>query len=123
MLPSERRDVGKEIVGNCCALGPQLPNGPVEIDRVPMHDRGRDEAEARGAETLILEGAISDFALAMEEHRASQRVGGGGGGGGVVYFLLTASHSACFSSPYATDRCRAIGLYLPLGDHLLNPYG
>jgi hypothetical protein len=32
------------------------------------------EAQARGAEALILEGAIPDFAQPVEEHRAAQRV-------------------------------------------------
>ena len=56
------------------ALVPQLSDGAIEIDRVPVHDRGGDEAQARGAKTLVLESAVADFALAMEEHRSPQRV-------------------------------------------------
>ena len=74
MLPSKRGDVGEEIVGDICSLRAQLPDGTVEIDRVPVNDGGGDEAEARRAEALVLEGAISNFSLAVEEHRAPQRV-------------------------------------------------
>jgi hypothetical protein len=44
--------------------------GPVEIDRVPVDDGGGHEALARGAEALVLEGAIPDFALTLEEYSA-----------------------------------------------------
>src|SRR5712692_2123354 len=47
MLPTERVDVSQEIVGNRRALSAQLPDGPVEIDRVPVDDGGGDEAQAR----------------------------------------------------------------------------
>ncbi len=43
MLPTERGDVSQEIVGNRRALSAQLPDGPVEIDRVPVDDGGGDE--------------------------------------------------------------------------------
>lgn len=39
-----------------------------------MDDGSRDEAQARRAEALVLEGSVSDFALAMEEHCPSERV-------------------------------------------------
>jgi len=55
-------------------LGAQLSNGPVEIDGVPVHDGGCDEAQARRAETMVLEGAIQDFAQPVKEYRAAQRV-------------------------------------------------
>jgi hypothetical protein len=41
VLPPERSDVGQEIVGNRCAPNAQLPDGPVEIDRVPVNDGGQ----------------------------------------------------------------------------------
>ena len=49
-----------------------LPDGTVEIDRVPVNNGGGDEAQARCAEALVFEGAVSNFPLSMEEHRASQ---------------------------------------------------
>ena len=36
MLPTERGDVSQEIGGNRRALSAQLPDGPGEIDRVPL---------------------------------------------------------------------------------------
>ena len=41
-----------------------------------MNDGGGDEAQAGRAEALVLEGAVSDFSLTMEEYRAPQRVAG-----------------------------------------------
>ena len=46
MLPAEWGDVGNELVGNLPPLLPQMPHGAVEIDRIPMDDRGRNEAQA-----------------------------------------------------------------------------
>ena len=74
MLPPERGDVGQKFVGNGRALSAQLPNRPVEIDRVPVNDGGGDETETRSTEALVFEGTISDFALTMEEHRPPERV-------------------------------------------------
>ena len=56
VLPTERGDVSQKIVGDYPTLGPQLPDGPVEIDHVPVHNGGRDEAQALRAEALIFEG-------------------------------------------------------------------
>ena len=74
MLPAERGNVRQQIVGNRCSMCAQLPDGTVEIDRVPMDYCGGDEAQTRCAEALVFEGAVPDFALAMEEHRTTQRV-------------------------------------------------
>lgn len=41
-----------------------------------MGDRGGDEAQAGGAKALVFEGPVTNFSLAMEEHRASKRVAG-----------------------------------------------
>jgi hypothetical protein len=71
MLPAEWGDVGNELVGNLPPLLPQMPHCAVEIYRVPMDDRGRSEALARGTIALILKGTIADLALAMEEDRAA----------------------------------------------------
>ena len=50
VLPPEGSDVREEIIGNSHALRAQMLDGAIEIDRVPMHDGGGDETEARGAE-------------------------------------------------------------------------
>ena len=76
MLPAEWRDVGQEIVGNGRAQGTQVLDGLVEIDGVPVDDGGSDEAEPGGPEALVLEGAVADFALAMEEHGPAQGIAG-----------------------------------------------
>ncbi len=47
MLPTERGDVSQKIVGKGRALSAQLPDGPVELDRVPVDDGGGDEPQAR----------------------------------------------------------------------------
>jgi hypothetical protein len=60
MLPSERGDMGQQIVGNCRSLRAQLPDGTVEINCVPVNDGGGDEAQARRAEILVFEGAVAD---------------------------------------------------------------
>ena len=76
MLPSEWCDMGQQIVGNRRSLRAQLPDGTVEIDRVPMNNGGGDEAQARRAEALVFESAVSNFSLTMKEHCAPQRVAG-----------------------------------------------
>jgi hypothetical protein len=45
--------MGQQIVGNRRSLHAQLPDGTVEVDRVPVNDGGGDEAQARRAETLV----------------------------------------------------------------------
>ena len=42
--------MGQKFVGDIRALGAQPPDGAVEIHRVPVNDRGGDEAQPRGAE-------------------------------------------------------------------------
>ena len=65
MLPSERRDVREEIVGNSDTPGTQVLDGAVEVDGVPVDDCGGDEAQAGCPEALILEGPVTDLALAV----------------------------------------------------------
>ena len=66
----------QQVIGNRDALRSQLVDGSGEIDRVPMDDRRRDQAQARGAEALVFECAVADFALAMEEDGTAQRIAG-----------------------------------------------
>jgi hypothetical protein len=68
--------VGQQVVGNRRCLRAQLPDGTVEIDRVPMSNGGGDEAQARRPEALVFEGAVSNFPLAVEKDRTAQRVAG-----------------------------------------------
>ena len=68
--------MGQQVIRNGDALHLKLPHGAIEIDGVPMDDGRGDQAEARGAEALVLKRAVADLALAMEEHRAAQRIAG-----------------------------------------------
>src|SRR5271166_694496 len=69
VLPPEGSDVREEIVGYSDALNPQMLDGAIEVEGVPVHDCGGDETEARGAEALVLERAISNLALTMKKDR------------------------------------------------------
>ena len=46
MFPSERCDVGKEVIGNGDVLSTEVLDDTVEVDGVPVDDRGGDEAQA-----------------------------------------------------------------------------
>jgi len=75
VLPSERRDVFEQLVGNIAALLAQISRSPAEIDRIPVNDGTDDQVEARGMESLAVAGSISDFAALMEEDSAFELVG------------------------------------------------
>jgi hypothetical protein len=51
-------------------------HGTVEIDRVPGDDGRGDQAQAGCSEALVLEGAVADLALTIEEDRTAQGVAG-----------------------------------------------
>ena len=68
VLPSERCDVGDELIGDGFAAGTQLVDGASEIDGVPEDDGGDGEIEAGGAVALVFERPVADFAEAMKEH-------------------------------------------------------
>jgi hypothetical protein len=60
----------QKVVGNDVTLSLQLPDGSVEIDGVSVHDLCRDQAEAGRADALVLEGAVANRTLPMEEGTA-----------------------------------------------------
>ena len=68
--------MGKEIIGDGRAEGTCVLDGTVQVDRVPMDDRCGDEAQAGRPKALVFKGTIKNFALAMEKHRAPERVAG-----------------------------------------------
>jgi hypothetical protein len=45
VLPSKRGDMGEKIIGNGAALSTQMLDDTVEVDCVPVDDRGGDEAQ------------------------------------------------------------------------------
>ncbi len=51
-------------------------NGPFEIDGVPENDGGNDQVQAACAVALILERAVAQITLPIEEHGTSQRISG-----------------------------------------------
>jgi hypothetical protein len=72
VFPVERSDVGEERVGQNFALGAKLGDSAAEIDGVPEGDNSDREVETRGPVALILEGAVADLAVTMENRaRAS----------------------------------------------------
>ena len=73
VLPSKRGDVGEEIVGDIGSLRAQLPDGAVEIDRVPVNDGSGNEAQARRAEALVFEGSVSNFPPSTRKHQENSQ--------------------------------------------------
>ena len=74
MLPGQRDDVWQQLGRDLFPGIAQSFHGPAEINRVPQHDRGHHQVEARGAMTLVLEGPVTQLAQAMEEHGALEGV-------------------------------------------------
>ena len=73
VLPTERRQVVKELVGNRLD-GAQRSDGAVEVAGIPQNDCGDEEVQAGGSVLLILVGAVADFSEAMDENRTRQTV-------------------------------------------------
>jgi hypothetical protein len=76
MFPAEGRDMGKEIIGDGRTESTRVLDGTVQVNRVPIDDRGGNEAQAGRTKTLVLKGSVTDSALAMKEHRAPERIAG-----------------------------------------------
>ena len=66
MLPAERGEVSEQLVRNILDWA-QSGNGAIEVPRVPQDDCGDEEVQARGAVLLVLVGAVTDLAEAMDE--------------------------------------------------------
>ena len=47
---------------------------PFQVNRVPQHDSCRYQIEAACPVALLLKAAVADFAEAVEEHGASERI-------------------------------------------------
>ena len=74
MLPAQRGQVLQLGVIDGLAVATQGVRGPFQIDSVPQHDGGSHQVQAAGPVALLLETAVADFAQAVEEHGAGQRV-------------------------------------------------
>jgi len=55
---------------------PQCIDSTLEIDRIPQYDSKDDQVEAARAVTLVFEGSIAKFALAVKEDCPGQGVSG-----------------------------------------------
>src|SRR5437867_8573500 len=64
----------EQLVRHDRPAGSECFRGLFEVDGIPEHDRGDDEVQATGTETLVIESAILDHSTAVEAHRAAQRV-------------------------------------------------
>ena len=76
MLPAQRRDVGEQLVRYRDAAAAQMPDGAVKIDGVPEDDGSGEVRQSGGAMALVLEGAVAQFAEAVEKDGAGERVAG-----------------------------------------------
>jgi len=59
-------------VGIC--MGSQGVKGAGQIDRIPEDNGGTEQIESRCAVTLVFEGAVTQFTLAMKEDGSGQSV-------------------------------------------------
>jgi hypothetical protein len=65
--------MSQELVWDKHALPSELLHGMIEINRVPVHDRRRDQAEPRRTEALVFEGAVTDLTLAADSDEVAGR--------------------------------------------------
>ena len=65
--------MSQKVIGDRSSLGAQPLDDLVKIDRVPMHDGSRNEAQARRPEALILEGWGSRPQLAKSDAKGIVR--------------------------------------------------
>ena len=73
MLPTERRQVGEQMVGHI--PGPSKGrHGALEESRVPQDNGGDEQVETGRTVLLVLVGAIADFPEPMDEDCAGQTV-------------------------------------------------
>jgi hypothetical protein len=73
VLPAQRREVGKKVVGHTLSLA-QGVDRVVQIAGVPQGDGRDEEVEAGSAVLLIFVGTVANFAEAMNKDGARQAV-------------------------------------------------
>jgi hypothetical protein len=66
--------VDKSFVVDCDAMPTQRGNGTFEIDGVPKDDGSDNEVETTRPVALVLETAVTQVTLPVEEDRASEGV-------------------------------------------------
>lgn len=65
VLPAQRRDMGEQFVQHLDTASAQMPDGAVEIDRVPEGDGCGEKGQPGGTMALVLECAVTQFAEAV----------------------------------------------------------
>jgi hypothetical protein len=68
--------VGQQIFRNADALSPQMLDSSLHVGGVPVDDGRGDQIEARCTEALVLECAVADLTLPIEEYSTAQRIAG-----------------------------------------------
>jgi len=74
MCPSERGDMGEQVVGRIQPLATSGLDGMAEMQGVPVDDDGGEQVEARDPVVLALGGAVADLALPADAQGILQRV-------------------------------------------------
>ena len=74
MVPTHWRCVHEQFIGHVFTCVAEVRHGVGYICRVPIHDGGDDEIEARGAELLRFMGAVRNPTLLEGANRAGQLV-------------------------------------------------
>jgi hypothetical protein len=76
VFPTDGRQVSQGLVINGDAVAPQGSNGAFKIYGVPKNDGGDNQVQAAGAISLVLEAAVAEVALAVEEDGTRESVSG-----------------------------------------------
>ena len=74
VVPTQRRNMLQEIVGNSGARASQMIRGAPKIHCVPVNDRCRDEIKAGSSIALVFERPIGETALFMYENGLIERM-------------------------------------------------
>jgi len=74
VLPAERGEMGEQRIRYRVAAAAHRVERPAEIDRVPQHDRRRDERETARPMVLGLGGAIVQPSEAVKADGTSQSI-------------------------------------------------
>jgi hypothetical protein len=65
--------MGQQLFGKVSTESLKLLDGFSQVDRVPEHNRGNNQAEAICPVLLVLVGSVSQFAETIEKHSPRRR--------------------------------------------------
>ena len=66
----------QQIVRDADALSLQVLYGSLQVDGIPVDDCRGNKTQARCAEALVFECAVTDLTLPVKEYSAAQRIAG-----------------------------------------------